>query len=123
MEEKHHYSEHDAVVARAFAKTIEFAQSWGPDLVKIKVTDANEKGTSNIYVQNSQGRVIEAYVNAKLSDGRQFVDCNMYSIGGNDYAEWNTSSPESFISSLDEEIKSMNSPHVDEETVEMAPGL
>lgn len=108
MKEIHNFSEMDAVVGSVVMKTTELVRAWGADVVKVNVKSQDENGGPHIYVQNSDGRVIEVFVRDKLEDGRQFIDYEIYSIGGNDYEQWHASSPEMFFSAIDGDIQRLS---------------
>lgn len=122
MESMHNYSEKDAVVAGVVMKTTELVRAWGAEVVKINVKGQDENGAPHIYVQNSVGRVIEVFVRDKLDDGRQFIDYEIYSIGGNDYEQWQAFSPESFFSAMDEDILSLSLAQTDSSAIALSSG-
>jgi len=117
MEDVHRYTDKDAVVAAVLMKTTELVRAWGADAVKVSMKGQGDSADPHIYIHNSDGRVIEVFVGDKLSDGRQFIDCQTYSIGGSDYEQWAAASPEEFYAALDEDIVGMAAVVVDDRAV------
>lgn len=57
----------------------------------------------------SEANIIFGKIEGHLDQNRrQFVDYEIYTIGGNDYQQWSASSPENFNEVIDEDILSLS---------------
>jgi hypothetical protein len=94
----------DMAFSKAFLKSLDFIQSFGGEIAIIKTTEKHIHADPSIYIQSSEGRVLEAFVRPQTGPDTRFIDYCVYNLNDGDYQEWNASSLEMFCSALDEEI-------------------
>jgi hypothetical protein len=116
-------TQQDIAVARVVEKTLEMFKAWGSTLGKIQIADPSETGMTKVVVSDVGGRVVEAFVNKQLNDGRHFIDFNTHSSDGTDYHEFCVSSVDSYVSLIDDEISAFRAAQLAEETADTAPRI